>query len=187
MPGKVNIYKLNTYKSVFSRVSRSTVETDRDLRASDRYCTRIGHSARRQLTTTLHREVSSSEDGVYDAGGEERLGYLQLGQVASRVGGGAAGRARAEGVGVPLRGPGHGPARRAQPAPQRARHALALLLAPAALAQLAPGAPRQPQPQDPRQPARAPAARQVPQQVGRQVEEGVGPGRPSLRRAHVMS
>ena len=123
------------------------------------YCYRSQHSFPRSIifsgadyisTKTLKDESNRRRrrDGVHDASGEERLGHLQLAALAADLGGRrqeCAGGPRAQGVGVALRGARAGPRagpprRRAQPAPQRARHALAVLLPRAALARLAAGA-----------------------------------------------
>lgn len=101
------------------------------FRASRRY---------RPKTLAPRNPLLRRRDGVHDAGGEERLGHLQLGAHAAAVGERARGRrARAQGVGVALGGPGAGAALGAAvSAPLGARHALAVVRARAAAARAAP-------------------------------------------------
>lgn len=91
-------------------------------------------------TKTLTRRILYRRDGVHDASGEERLGYLQLPAVAADVRVGREDRrSGAEGVGVAVGGAGlrERDPRRAEPAPQRAGHALAVVLPGAAFEGLA--------------------------------------------------
>lgn len=91
------------------------------------------------LTPKNHRH--RRRDGVHDACSEERLGPVQLEPIAAGVGvrgEDGPGWACAQGVGVALGGPGAaGALARAEPAPQRASYALAVLLPRATVTSLA--------------------------------------------------